>query len=506
MTIRLYRRCFSRGSLVLAIAVLCLAGESNCSAQSCAGVSATTTGSVTWNPQWCQEFNAASPGPPDTTLWSFDLGNSGFGNNEVETYCGPPGAQGNPSQCPGSFSASTSNAYIDGQGHLLIQALNNGGSWTSARMKTQGLENFQYGRIEASIQLPDTTNQGLWPAFWTLGSNIATVPWPRCGESDIMEVWSAAVLSGPGPNGNRSTIHTAITDGAGLQPNGRFSFANGANDTAFHAYGMIWSANMIQYYVDDPANPYYITTASDLSASDTWPFNLQLFLIMNLAVGGTLGGTPSASTPNPAIMMVDYVRQYQPAAALAAPVLGNPSAITVKAGSATGNSSVFTPGLSAGTGYVYFSCSTNAPTSSCSIATNDSLNGHVVNSSGSETVTVSVSTTANAIVHPHRFDPRPWLPGIVVAEFLAFSIFAVALRRRISSASRVWAMVAFVFLAAVTIAGCGGGSGSLTTPPSNSGTTPGNYSVTVYAFTESNTSDGTNAHADASAIIPLTVN
>lgn len=505
MTIRLYRRCFSRGSLVLAIAVLCLAGASNCSAQSCAGVSATTTGSVTWNPQWCQEFNAASPGPPDTTVWSFDLGNSGFGNDEVETYCGPPGAQGNPSQCPGAFSTSTSNAYVDGQGHLLIRALNNGGGWTSARMKTQGLENFQYGRIEASIQLPDTTNQGLWPAFWTLGSNIDTTPWPRCGESDILEVWSAAVFGGPGPNGNRSTIHTASTGGNGLQPNGKFSFANGANDTAFHTYGMIWSANMIQYYVDTPANPYYITTASDLSSSDTWPFNLQFFLIINLAVGGTLGGTPSASTPNPATMMVDYVRQYQPSGPIAAPVLGNPPAITVKAGAATGNSSVFTPGLSAGTGYVYFSCSTNAPKASCSIATSDSLNSHVVNSSASEAVTVTISTAANAVAVPYGTDPRPWSAGLIVAAFFAFSIFALDLRRRTLPPSKGWAMAAVLF-AAIAIAGCGGGSGSLTTPPSNSGTTPGNYTVTVYAFTESNTSDGTNAHADASVTIPLTVN
>ena len=491
MTIRMHRQLLWRGGLVLAIAVLCLAGARNASAQGCSGVSASTSGSVSWNPQWCQEFNAATPGPPDTTVWNFDLGNSGFGNNEVETYCGPPGVQGNPSQCPGAFSASTSNAYVDGQGHLLIQALNNGGAWTSARMKTQGLENFQYGRIEASIQIPDTTNQGLWPAFWTLGSNIDTTPWPRCGESDIMEVWSPAVFGGPGPGGNRSTVHTASTGGNGLQPNGIFSFTNGSNDTAFHTYGMIWSANMIQYYVDNPANPYYITTASDLSSSDTWPFNLQFFLIINLAVGGTLGGSAGASTPNPAVMMVDYVRQYQPAAAVAAPVLGNPPAITVKAGSATGNSSVFTPGLSAGTGYVYFSCSTNAPKASCSIATSDSLNSHVINSSASETVTVSVSTAANAIVPPYWVDRKPWLPGLIVAAFSAFLIFALVLRRRIPSWSAAWATMVFVFLGAMTIVGCGGGgSGSVTPPPANTGTTPGAYTVTVYAFTESNASDG----------------
>ena len=88
---------------------------------------------------------------------------------------------------------------------------NNGSTWFSARMKTQGLQNFQYGRIEASIQLPDTTNQGLWPAFWSLGSDINTTPWPACGETDFMEVWSPQVLNGPGPAGNRTTIHTTVT-------------------------------------------------------------------------------------------------------------------------------------------------------------------------------------------------------------------------------------------------------------------------------------------------------
>src|ERR1700739_1925518 len=151
---------------LLAIFVLFLAGAGRVAAQpGCSGVSNDTQGAVTWVPQWCQEFNAATPGSPDTTVWSFDLGNSGFGNNEVETYCGPPGYSGNPSNCPSTFSTSTSNAYLDGSGHLVIQAINSGGIWYSARMKTQGFENFQYGRIEASIQLPDTTNQGLWPAF-----------------------------------------------------------------------------------------------------------------------------------------------------------------------------------------------------------------------------------------------------------------------------------------------------------------------------------------------------
>ena len=518
MSIRMDWGFVCRSRFLLAIVILSLCGAVRAHAQaSCTGVSNDPQGAVTWKPQWCEEFNATTAGPPDTTVWSFDLGNGGFGNNEIETYCGPPGYSGNPSNCPTTFSTTTSNAYLDGSGHLVLQAINtpnsaksippplnprmhiwmpiamvgllvsvvvapaarrrsrnflyvcglvagltllgaatwscgggsgggtqivppnNGSTWYSARMKTEKLENFQYGRIEASIQLPDTTNQGLWPAFWSLGTDIdatPAVPWPACGETDFMEVWSTQVDGGPGPGGNRTTIHTTATDGSGVQPNGAYTFPSGqANNTAFHTYGMIWSANMQQFYIDDPLRPYYITTPSDLSSGDTWPFNAQIFLITNMAVGGTLGGTPSSSTPNPAVMMLDYVRQYQPSASVPAPVMGTPTpaSISVTAGATTGNTSTLGPTLTPGTGYVYFSCSTSAPNATCAITTTDSLNKYVVSSSASpaESVTVAVTTT---------------------------------------------------------------------------GTPAGNYTVTVYAFTESNVGSGSNSTADASVAIPLTVN
>src|SRR5215469_12140691 len=284
--------------LFLATARPAHAQATNCASQ---GVSTSTTGAVNWNPQWCQEFNATTAGPPDTTVWSFDLGNhNGWGNNEVEVYCGPPGTMNNPTQCPTTFSTTTNTVYLDGAGHLVIQPINNSGTWISTRMKTQGIKNFQYGRIESSILLPDTTNQGLWPAFWSLGSSFPATPWPNCGEADIMENWSP-ILNGPGTNGNRSTIHTAVTGGNGK--GGSFTFPSGQQaNTAFHTYGVIWSANLMQYYVDDPTKPFFVVTPSDLASNDTWPFNASIFLITNVAVGGTLGGTPSALTPNPGIM------------------------------------------------------------------------------------------------------------------------------------------------------------------------------------------------------------
>ena len=274
----------------------------------CVGVPAITTGPVTWSPQWCQEFNGPA-NLPDTTVWSFDLGNNGgWGNNEVEVYCGPPGYPDNPPQCPAAFSTTTNTVYIDGNGHLVIQPVNDNGTWLSTRMKTEGLEKFQYGRIEARLQLPDTTDQGLWPAFWSLGSDYPGIPWPNCGEADFMENWSPQVDGGPGPAGNRSTIHTAETGGAGIGKAYAFPIGEQA-DTAFHTYGVIWSPNMMEFYVDNPSAPFFTVTPADLPAGDTWPFNADIFLIINVAVGGTLGGSTTGLT-SPQPLVVDYVRWY----------------------------------------------------------------------------------------------------------------------------------------------------------------------------------------------------
>ena len=291
-----------------AIAVLFLAGTGPARAQGCTGVSPSTTGVVAWTPQWCQEFSG-SQASPDTTVWSFDLGNNnGWGNGEAEVYCGPPGYPNNPSQCPTTFSASTAPVYIDGNGHLVIQPRNVNGTWISGRMNTEGKQNFQYGILEARIQLPDTTNQGLWPAFWSLGSNISTAGWPTCGEADIMENWSPQVHNGAGPSGNNSTIHTAKTGGSGI--GARYTFPSGqAANTAFHTYGVVWTQNEMQFFVDNASSPFFTVTPSNLPSGDTWPFNQNIFTLLNVAVGGTLGGSTSGLT-NPQPMIVDYVRYY----------------------------------------------------------------------------------------------------------------------------------------------------------------------------------------------------
>jgi beta-glucanase (GH16 family) len=514
MIVRIHSRFVWRANFALATLFLTLAVPGRASAQASAqctnqGVGNSTTGSVMWTPQFCQEFNGVALTAIDTTVWVFEQGNNnGWGNNEVEVYCGPPSYPGNDPKCPNNLSTSN-NAYIDGNGHLVIQAINNSGTWLSTRMKTLGLESFTYGRIEANIQLPDTTSQGLWPAFWSLGTNITTVSWPTCGEDDFMEVWSPQVFSGPGPGGNISTIHTKNTDGAGVQTNKHnYTFPSGmANNTAFHKYGVIWSANMVQHYVDDPTHPFYIATTSDLGSGDLWPFNASIFILLNLAVGGTLGGNPSGLASPLQPYLVDYVRQYKASASVPAPVLPAPPSITVKAGATTGNSTMLTPGLTSGTGFVYLTCSTNAPKASCAVATNDPVSPFVVNSSPpgtAEAVTVTVTTTANAIVPPLFFTPenRIWLP-VALAGLLA--LIAIVLAK--TTPRRAWrygfALIAVCIVVGIWIAGC---SGNNSPPPPTNGTPPGSYTVTVYAFTESNTGDGSNASADAHVDIPLSVN
>jgi beta-glucanase (GH16 family) len=208
----------------------------------------------------------------------------------------------------GPCTPTNPNAYVGTDGYLHVVALNPSANvYTSARLKSQGLFSFQYGRIEAKIMLPES--QGMWPAFWLLGNNITTVSWPACGEADIMEHIDGAVP--PSPNlgvdwiagsvhGGTSTNHA---DGTQQYHPAGFSAA------AWHTYGMIWSKGQVQFYVDDPANIYATFNSSNFNGP--WPFDQgPMFIILNLAVGGDWPGSPNATTVFPSSMLVDYVRIY----------------------------------------------------------------------------------------------------------------------------------------------------------------------------------------------------
>jgi len=240
---------------------------------------------------WSDEFNGANGSAPDSSKWTFDLGGNGWGNNELETYTNRP-----------------QNACIQ-DGKLVIQAreepfIGSDGltrRYTSARLKTQGLFQQAYGRVEARIKIP--YGQGLWPAFWMMGDNLTYVGWPQCGEIDIME------NVGYEPSTVHGTVHGPEYSGAqGISalctlPHGR-RFADD-----FHVFKLEWKPNTLRFYVDDQL--YRTTTKADLPAGAIWVFDHPFFIIINVAVGGDWPGSPSTSTVFPQTMLVDYVRVYR---------------------------------------------------------------------------------------------------------------------------------------------------------------------------------------------------
>lgn len=236
-----------------------------------------------WELAWSDEFDGAAGELPDPTKWTYDIGNNGWGNQELQNYTSRP-----------------ENVSKDGNGNLVITAIkeNFGGSqYTSARIKTQNLFAQAYGRFEARLITP--YGQGVWPAFWMLGSNNETVSWPQCGEIDIMELRGqqpstvAGSLHGPGYSGGN-----AIT--------GSYSLKNNRFDLDYHIFAVEWDARKIDFFVDGFL--YNRINKSDLPGE--WVYDHPFFMILNVAVGGNYVGFPAEQTPFPQKMTIDYIRVY----------------------------------------------------------------------------------------------------------------------------------------------------------------------------------------------------
>jgi beta-glucanase (GH16 family) len=256
---------------------------------------------------WSDEFSDSGSADiqPNSSVWTYDIGLNCCGNNELETYCSPTS---NATPC----SSTTPNAFVGTGGSLHIVAMKpSAGVYTSARLKSQGLFSFMYGRIEAKIKLPES--QGMWPAFWTLGNNITTVSWPACGELDIMEHIdgsnppASVGATPPGYDWVAGSVHGGTTSS---HADGTQQYhPTGFSAAGWHTYGMIWSKGQVQYYVDDASSPYATFTTSTFPGP--WPFDQgPQFVILNLAVGGDWPGSPDATTPFPSEMTVAYVRIY----------------------------------------------------------------------------------------------------------------------------------------------------------------------------------------------------
>jgi len=243
------------------------------------GLAAPTGYSVFWNEEW----NSGVGSRPNAAVWNFDTGGGGWGNGEWEIYVN---------------SAANSHVVADsaangGQALQIRVERDAAGNFYSARINTGGKATFTYGYVEARLKLP--YSQGMWPAFWMLGNNIGSVGWPACGELDIME------NIGSNPTVNLSSFHAT-----GWNASASYTNPGGVwfSDT-YHTFSMNWVPNCISFYVDD-----HLFMTRSTNDTGSWPFNLPMFFILNLAVGGTFPGSPTAATITPMNYLVDYVRVY----------------------------------------------------------------------------------------------------------------------------------------------------------------------------------------------------
>ncbi|MBT6164152.1 MAG: glycoside hydrolase family 16 protein [Crocinitomicaceae bacterium] len=229
---------------------------------------------------WSDEFDGTTV---NLQNWTYDLGSNGWGNNEWQNY-----------------TNSSSNSSVS-NGALTITARQEGSSYSSARLKTQGLQDFQFGRIDIRAKLPE--GQGIWPAIWMLGINISDGGWPQCGEIDIMEMvgHEASTAHGTAHWGSEWNFHQYSGSSITL-PNGEhFS-------EEFHLFSVDWQEDQITWYMDN--QEFYSIGANQMNGQP-YPFNASFFFIMNVAVGGDWPGYPDATTTFPQEMIVDCVRVFQ---------------------------------------------------------------------------------------------------------------------------------------------------------------------------------------------------
>ena len=274
-----------QGKLTAVLAVLlCLCISAGaCSAES-SGME-YDIGSLTYELVWADEFD--TDGVPDPARWAFNVGGGGWGNGELQYYM-PKG-----------------NASIE-NGVLVIEARKEKRgtcSYSSARMLTRGISDWLYCKIEVRAKLP--SGKGTWPAVWMLPTDGVYGDWPASREIDIME------HVGYDPDVIVQSIHTRKTHGG--DASSRSTRVSGVRED-FHTYGVEWLPDRIIFSIDGEEKYTYLKpeTVEGERASDTWPFDQRMHLLVNLAFGGTWGGSMGIDEGClPARFEVDYVRVYQ---------------------------------------------------------------------------------------------------------------------------------------------------------------------------------------------------
>lgn len=262
---------------------------------------------------WEDTFNSGALN--ETNNWSVEVNGNGGGNSELQYYR--------------RENISVGTEPVSGNGCLIITAKKEnylGKTGTSGRLTTQNKMTVKYGKIEARIKLPKTAN-GLWPAFWTLGADIPTVGWPKCGEIDILEMGNANGIK----NGTQETYfngacHWGESWNNGVYPNYARATTNPYSlQDDFHLYTLIWDETAIRMYLDldkYPNNaPYYEMTINgeDVAGNPRRYFHKPNFVILNLAIGGNFTQlwdinkitALNAANNYQAKMYIDFVRVYQ---------------------------------------------------------------------------------------------------------------------------------------------------------------------------------------------------
>lgn len=236
-----------------------------------------------WKLVWSDEFNGA--GLPDTTKWDYNTGGNGFGNNELQYYT----------------RARTQNARVE-NGRLIITARKEDWEnrhYTSAKLVTKGIAEWQYGKITVRAKLP--TGRGMWPAIWMLAST-PDMKWPDDGEIDIME------QVGFDPRRIHGSVHTKKYNHViGTQKTAIDTVPDAT--TAFHDYSIVWTAEKIETYIDDKK---YFSFDNEHGGPAAWPFDHPFYLILNVAVGGNWGGQKGIDDAIfPQQMEIEYVKVYK---------------------------------------------------------------------------------------------------------------------------------------------------------------------------------------------------
>ena len=242
-----------------------------------------------WRLAWSDEFE--SPGLPDASKWTYDVGGSGWGNNELQYYA----------------ESRRENARIEG-GLLIVEARREplgGRAYSSARLKTHA--GWTYGRIEVRAKLP--RGRGTWPAIWMLPQRgtYGQGGWPDNGEIDIME------HVGFDPEIVHASVHTRAYNHVDRTQRTAQTPVAGAQDD-FHVYAVEWTTDRIRAFVDAREYFSFANERSSSSQADWrhWPFDRDFHILLNIAVGGNWGGQKGVDESVwPQRLEVDYVRVMQ---------------------------------------------------------------------------------------------------------------------------------------------------------------------------------------------------